>query len=85
MVSWVPGSPMDWGGDDADRFADIDRRTAGKVATVAGGAHTLAGFAGQGRTDADRLDLGRLDGHRHGFSSSSVALGNENLAGVPAR
>ena len=29
------------GGDDADRLADVDRRTAGKIAPVALGAHAV--------------------------------------------
>ena len=45
-------------GDDADSFADVDRRTASKVTTIAGRAAALAHVAGQRRADADRLDLG---------------------------
>ena len=52
------------GGDDAHRFADIDRRAASEVATVAGGAATLAQIAGQRRADLDRLDPGGLDERR---------------------
>ncbi len=35
------------GGDDADRFADVDRRTAGEVTTVALGANALLRGADQ--------------------------------------
>ena len=47
--------------DDADRFADVDRRAAGEVAAVAGGAATGPQIAGQRRADLDRLHAGRLD------------------------
>src|SRR5690606_26268503 len=47
--------------DNADRFALVDRSTACKVATIALGANAIAGFAGQGRTDADRLDTSLFD------------------------
>ena len=58
------------GGDDADRLADVDRRAAGKIAAVAGGADAVLGLAGEDRTDLDLLDAGghdlvdiRLDDH----------------------
>src|SRR5690606_32614074 len=47
--------------DNADRFALVDRSTACEVATIALGANAIAGFAGQGRTDADRLDTSLFD------------------------
>src|SRR5581483_673832 len=47
--------------DDADRLADIDRRAAGEVASIALGADAALGLAGQHRADADRLDVGLLD------------------------
>src|SRR5690606_30742305 len=47
--------------DNTDRFALVDRSTACKVATIALGADAVAGFAGQGRADADRLDTSLLD------------------------
>src|SRR5690606_2099781 len=49
------------GRDDPDRLADVDRRAAGQVATVAGGADAGLGLAGQGRTDLDRLHARRVD------------------------
>ncbi len=42
------------GGDDADRFADVDQRAAGQVTTVAKRADALFGLAGQRAADADR-------------------------------
>ena len=57
------------GGDDADRFADVDRRAAGQVAAVAGAADADLGFAGQHRADLHRLHAGGLDRCRHMFSS----------------
>ncbi len=35
IVSCVPGSPIDWAGDDADRLADVDLVAAREVAAVA--------------------------------------------------
>ena len=49
------------GGDDADRFADVDRRTAGKVTPVALAAHALLGRADQRRADLDALKADFLD------------------------
>ena len=43
------------GGDDADRFADVDRRTAGEVTPVALGADALLRGADQRRADLDAL------------------------------
>jgi hypothetical protein len=31
IVSWVPGSPIDWRGDHADRLADVHDRAAAQV------------------------------------------------------
>ena len=42
------------GGDDADRLADVDRRTAGEVAPVAFGANALLRRADQRRADLAR-------------------------------
>ena len=44
------------GGDDADRFADIDRRAARQIAPVAAGADARRGQAGQYRADHHFLD-----------------------------
>jgi hypothetical protein len=48
-------------GDDADSFTDVDRRAARKVTAVAGSADAGLDFAGQRRTDLDRLDACGLD------------------------
>ncbi len=48
-------------GDDANGFTHVDRCTAGKVTTVADRANAGLNFAGQCRTDTDRLDTGLLD------------------------
>ena len=37
--------------NDADRFANVDTRTAGEVATVARGADPFLGLTGEDRTD----------------------------------
>ena len=49
------------GGDDADRFADLDHLAAGQVAAVAAAADAATGFAGQTRADLDLLDAGFLN------------------------
>jgi hypothetical protein len=63
------------GGDDADRFTDVDRRTASQVAAVAGAADADLGFAGQDRTDLHRLHGGRFDGVGHVLGQ--VGVGRE--------
>src|SRR5579862_3068470 len=45
-------------GDDANRFAHIDGRAAGKIAPVAGAATAARGFAGKNRTDLQLLHAG---------------------------
>ena len=42
-------------GDDADRLADVDRRAAGEIAPVAGGADAADALADQRRADLHRL------------------------------
>ncbi|MPL98794.1 hypothetical protein SDC9_45003 [bioreactor metagenome] len=49
------------GGDDADRFADVDERAARQIATVAERADALLGLAGQRRADPHGLHAVRLD------------------------
>src|SRR5690606_8840200 len=49
------------GGDDADRFADVDVSAARQVAAVAHAADARVGFTGQGRTDLDGLDADLVD------------------------
>src|SRR5208283_4300795 len=49
-------------GDDADGFAEFDHATSSEVATIAEGANTATGFAGEHGTDADALDTGSLNG-----------------------
>src|SRR5690606_25661506 len=47
--------------DHADRFADVDRRTAREVTAVALGANALLRLADQRTADLGRLHLGLLD------------------------
>src|SRR5690554_166115 len=49
------------GGNDADRFADVDAVTAGQIATVAAGADAVAGFAGDRGTHDDLVDAVAFD------------------------
>src|SRR5690606_2584414 len=48
-------------GDNANRLADIDRRSAREVAAVALAADTRLGLAGQHRADLHHVDAGALD------------------------
>ena len=68
------------GGNDAHGFADVDRGAACEVTTVAGCAHTLAGFARQGRADADGLNVLAASMTSTWLSSSNVPLGMRTLA-----
>ena len=47
--------------DDADRLAMIDRRAAGEIAPVAGGADAVLRLADEHRTDLHLLDAGGRD------------------------
>src|SRR5216684_3098086 len=49
-------------GDDADRFAVVDRRAAREIAAVALAADAVDEFAGQRRADLHFLDAGLLNG-----------------------
>src|SRR5207244_9562369 len=49
-------------GDDADRFAVVDRRAAGEIAAIALAADAVDELAGQSRADLHFLDAGLLDG-----------------------
>src|SRR5207342_1369824 len=48
-------------GDYADRLADINRRTACKIAAIATGTDAVARLASQHRTDDHRVDAGLVD------------------------
>src|SRR5690606_14673849 len=49
------------GRDNTDRLTDIDLMTTCQVATVAGGAHAVAGFTGDRRTDNHFVDTVQLE------------------------
>src|SRR5207244_12653246 len=68
------------GGDDADRFADLDHLAAGQVAAIAAAADAAAGPAGEPRTDLDLLDARFLDGVGQVFGDL-VVLRHELVAG----
>src|SRR5205823_9189250 len=67
------------GGDDADRFADLDELAASEIASVAAAADSAARFAGQHRTDLHLLDTSFLNRVREVFGDL-VILRNEHLA-----
>jgi hypothetical protein len=67
--------------DDADRLADIDRRTAGEIAPVALGAHAILALADQRRADAHRLDLQLVDQPRADLVDQLAFLG-DGVAGL---
>ncbi len=54
-------------GDDANRFALVDRRAAAEVAAVAVRAQTVARFASQRRADLDFVHADAVDGVDHVF------------------
>src|SRR4051794_38733344 len=60
------------GGDDADRFADLDQLAAGEVTAVAAAADSAARLAGEHRADLDLLDTRFLDGVREVFGDLVV-------------
>lgn len=66
-------------GNDADRFTDIDRCTAGKVTTIAGTAHAIRRFTSENRTDLHFLNASRIDRIDMVFFNHR-ALGNNDLA-----
>ena len=68
------------GGDDADRFADLDQLAAGQIAAVAAAADAAPGLAGEHRADLDLLDAGFLNRVREVFGDL-VVLRDELLAG----
>ena len=68
--------PDGLGGNDADGFAQIDRRSTSQIATVAGGANATFGFAGQSGTDLDRFHLRFIDLLSQRFIDERAFLGN---------
>src|SRR5262249_37176208 len=67
--------------DHADRFADVDRRTAREVAAVALAADAVLELAGQHRTHAPPLDMRLLDAVRDILGDFLAAL-DDDVAGV---
>src|ERR1019366_2498474 len=49
------------GGDNSDRFAEVDQMPAAKIASVTLHGHALARLAGQHRANLDALDAGLFD------------------------
>src|SRR5690606_24089418 len=49
------------GSDNTHRLTDVDQVTTSQVATIAGGAHAVAGLAGDRRTHDDLIDTVGLD------------------------
>ena len=67
------------GGDDADRFADVDRGTARKVAAVAARANALLRRAHQRRADLDPLEADGFQRGNHRFVEQG-ALADQHVA-----
>src|SRR6266851_5339795 len=65
------------GGDDADRFAVVDRRAAGEVAAVALAADAVDEFAGQRGAYLHFLDAGLLQGVDMGLLHQRAALDHD--------
>ena len=83
MVSWVPGSPIDWAAMTPDRLADVHRRAARQVAAVAGAADADLGLAGEHRADLGRLDAVLLEQVDHVLVEIGVG-GDDDLDRCPA-
>jgi len=47
MVSWVPGSPIGLGGDDAHRLSQLRQVSGAEVTPVAQNTNAALGFAGE--------------------------------------
>ena len=67
-------------GNNTDRFTDIDRRTAGQIASVAGGADAVFAFAGQNRTDLNLFDAGFFN-HVNIVFGNQLTLLNQHFTG----
>src|SRR6266699_3448698 len=68
-------------GDDADRFAEIDRRAASEIAAVALAAHAVHHLASEHRTDADLLYACLADGLDLRLFDQGAALDQHGIAG----
>ena len=66
MVSWVPGSPIDWAAMMPDGHARLDELAGGQVHAVAAAADAQRGLAGHRAADLDLLDLHLLELPRRG-------------------
>ena len=71
--------------DDADRFAEVDRRAAGEIAPVAGGADAVLRLADQHGADLHLLDAGGRDAPRYGCSSIIVPCGTMTVPSASTR
>src|SRR3954471_14932639 len=69
------------GGDNADRLANVDRRTASEVAAVALGADALLGGADQRAADLDTLQANLLDAGNHRLVEQRTFL-DDRLTGL---
>ena len=69
------------GGDHADRLADIDRRAAGEIASVAFAADAMLALADQRRADLDRLDADLVDPRGRGLVDQLAFL-RQHVAGL---
>src|SRR5207253_8956160 len=68
------------GGDDADGLADIDRRAARQVASVAFGTDALARRADQRRADLHALEANLLERRDHRFVEQRALLDDDFAA-----
>ena len=72
MVSWVPGSPMDWAAMIPTASPISTDPTGGQHPAVAELADAAIGLAGEHRTNPDPLDSGLLDLARQGLGDLGV-------------
>ena len=61
MVSWVPGSPIDWAAMTPTASPTLTEVPARQVAAVADRADAATRLTGQSRADHNRIDSGTVD------------------------
>ena len=80
MVSWVPGSPIDWAAMIPTAMPDLDELAGRQVHAVAAPADAQRGLAGHRAADLDLLDLHLLELLGRGQGDHLVFLDHDLVA-----
>ena len=80
IVSWVPGSPIDWAAMMPTAMPDLDELAGGQVHAVAAPADAQRRLAGHRAADLDLLDLHLLELPGRGHGDHLVLL-DDDLVG----